>query len=389
MRHVLKKVLISICVLCLFVPTAFAQNPFAPEHITDSCYSNTGKITIHIDADVIVPETDCIPIYSADVRLFEFDEVLAMAKAVFGQREYSGDDEFRHEQFGTGDTSYTMDRIYLESSDGYLFQVIQIEDTSRNYTLAEAEYRMPTLEGKTIFSADGDAQLDDDMPDGCMLDHDEARRIADNAVSQFAPEFVCTKQTVMNGYTLIPATEEDISDTQSSDEQAWVFYYSRNLAMPVTFEYSGTLSHYDLDNPMRPTVGDEWLAIVVNDEGIQAMEYDNPHQINGILQEDCELLPFDQIMGIAKAILPLKNAWLEQYYEDIRVNIYEIRLGYMRVISRNTQEFEYIPIWDFFYTEECRQVKDGEIVVLNDTPCESFLTINAIDGTIIDRNYGY
>ena len=45
----------------------------------------------------------------------------------------------------------------------------------------------------------------------------------------------------------------------------------------------------------------------------------------------------------------------------------------MRVRSKNAPDtYELVPVWDFFTDD-----------------FESLLTVNAIDGTIIDRNYGY
>lgn len=58
---------------------------------------------------------------------------------------------------------------------------------------------------------------------------------------------------------------------------------------------------------------------------------------------------------------------------SVHYAVSKITLGYMRVRSMNAPDtYELIPVWDFF---------EGEF--------DSLLTVNAIDGTIIDRDYGY
>ena len=65
------------------------------------------------------------------------------------------------------------------------------------------------------------------------------------------------------------------------------------------------------------------------------------------------------------------------------MNITEIRLGYIPVLCRdNPNQWELRHVWDFM---------GNHILPLAtyDFPCYSLLTIDAIDDTIIDRNYEY
>lgn len=116
------------------------------------------------------------------------------------------------------------------------------------------------------------------------------------------------------------------------------------------------------------------------------MKFQNPHEIVNEL-DMVELLPFEQISEIAFALLPLKYASFER--DHIAVNLYvnELQLGYMFVMSRNQPEYyELIPVWDF-YGYEVYESRNGKTVY--EDAYTSLLTINAIDGTVIDRAYGY
>ena len=74
--------------------------------------------------------------------------------------------------------------------------------------------------------------------------------------------------------------------------------------------------------------------------------------------------------------------------EDMDVTIDAVRLSYMRV---SEQDKNYtgllVPVWDF-YGSQTWTLGNGEPYTFCD-PDASLLTINAIDGSIIDRSLGY
>ena len=389
MKQTFKMMLLVIFVLSFCYPIALAKTVDAPEHADEIYNSKTGKITVTIDADVIVPEADHIPIYSADTRFVTVEEVLALADAAFAEREYAGNTEFQQEHYAAGkESTFTEDHyvLYLESPEGYTLEGGNATIHELGVSGSSVRFDMPQTDGETVYHITDKVSMrfPDMPPKGCSLTYEEARQFADEVIAQFAPEHTCVGQAVKLGLISKDIRDEDFME--SSPDEAWVLFYTRDLELPITYNIFGTESNFDM---YAPVYNDDCITIIVDDNGVQALDYPNPHTITGVLQEDCELLPFDQIMEVAAAILPLKEVWLEQYYDDVRINIYEIRLGYMRVISRDTQKFEYIPVWDFFGIEECRETRDGEVCVSQEYPFYSYLTINAIDGTVIDRSYGY
>ena len=65
-----------------------------------------------------------------------------------------------------------------------------------------------------------------------------------------------------------------------------------------------------------------------------------------------------------------------------------VKLGYMRVHEKgNVREGELIPVWDFFGEETI--FYDQTEPYAEAGPYKSLLTINAVDGTVIDRGLGY
>lgn len=102
-------------------------------------------------------------------------------------------------------------------------------------------------------------------------------------------------------------------------------------------------------------------------------------------------MPFEKIREIFDKHIVL-NGFLEE--EAIIINIDNIQLGMMRIDIPNSDEYLAIPVWDFYggYIVKNPQDTDGmntEELVYTDYNYVSFITINALNGGIIDRNTGY
>lgn len=120
----------------------------------------------------------------------------------------------------------------------------------------------------------------------------------------------------------------------------------------------------------------------VMDDGIVDAWILNPLMNPELLAENVRLMSFDQIMqrGIAQLEILYGDSGGNDILQGERQRNVEIRitaicLHYARMQSPDTEgEYAMIPVWDF---------KTGGI------NGESILTINAIDGTVFDRETGY
>ena len=108
--------------------------------------------------------------------------------------------------------------------------------------------------------------------------------------------------------------------------------------------------------------------------------------------ENIALLPFDEIMDTFR-----RQVFMNQYLDngcDETIHITDIRFSYMRVKIRDSAEYYLLPVWDFLGyevdSEWDQRASAGELELArswwND---QSLLTINAIDGSVINRNAGY
>ena len=105
------------------------------------------------------------------------------------------------------------------------------------------------------------------------------------------------------------------------------------------------------------------------------------------------------ILGLIAAIY--KEAGKQELYlkqqpeKPEKLVVHRMAFGYVRINDKdNPNEYILVPAWDFFvsHTHVWRQYENGTYVI-REVPenyaIDSYLTINAIDGTVIDRAYGY
>lgn len=398
----MKRLLVFALICALLCPAALADvqsQVSAPAHATDTFLSNTGKTVITIDADVTVPTMDKIPIYLVSPRLFTAEEMTRAADVLLGKGKWTGSAGYS-EQNSTGfdgavRTHYLAELDTIEQTEGLYWPVAvsvvrvqaqrlangMMHETFLRYSrwngeAADATHARYNVEDGSIVSpADGRG------PNRCAITLEEAKAQADVIAAQIAPHMAyagcgikheCIQDTVRPGqYSAVLNTE--------GLREAWVFYYAPVYDLPCNFAKSG-LADYNYSVSCR----EESLCVIIDDEGIQDLYWYQPYDIVDTLQEDCSLLPFDSIMQVARSILPLTLVSYEREGTGAKARITDIRLGYLRVMRPDQPDtLTLIPVWDFYGSVTF----NGSYV--QNWACHSWLTINAIDGTVIDRQYGY
>jgi len=141
----------------------------------------------------------------------------------------------------------------------------------------------------------------------------------------------------------------------------------------------------------------EQIALVVDEEGIISFHWFSPVKVTTILQEDVNLLPFEQIMErfeaqVNYALIPFMQGYVEtEQMLSQRYDINRITLSLQRVNQPNNFDSALlVPVWSFYGTKT--EVWENEDSLANVSDRElacSLITINAIDGTIINLQEGY
>lgn len=182
---------------------------------------------------------------------------------------------------------------------------------------------------------------------------------------------------------------EDIAgNSMGKDIKGWRLIYTRNIGgIPVTHTNISTSA---------PSHGEWWgyerLTLFVTDDGVIEAKLSNLYDVGETLCENCKLMSFDEIAAVFKNMMKVKYGALADNVASDTFNITSIRFGYTRILGVES-DFEgmMIPAWSFFGTREITlKNPDGTQTVVSDEEGETpFLTINAVDGTIIDVESGY
>ena len=157
----------------------------------------------------------------------------------------------------------------------------------------------------------------------------------------------------------------------------------RGGAVPENESYSGTW-HYEV------------ITLDYTKDGLVYFYWESPHTEPVLQVEDTQLMPFDQIAEIFAKMIMVKNSDVQYANErngfiTVRnFDVHKVKLGLMRIKAKDSfDEGLLVPVWDFWGTEKWEydgwdnngvDIENGEQILL---------TINAIDGSMIDRELGY
>jgi hypothetical protein len=129
----------------------------------------------------------------------------------------------------------------------------------------------------------------------------------------------------------------------------------------------------------------ERLEILVDDTGIVGFQWADPSREAGVLSSHVTLMPFEEIVKRAKDNIFFKN--YTSYGSKSEIKITTIKLGMMRIVRKDKPgEYLVVPVWDFIGNRSGGFAGHEDWLPFGD---QSFVTINAIDGSMIHRDWGY
>ena len=235
-----------------------------------------------------------------------------------------------------------------------------------------------------------DAMTIPGIMDGFEFTQEEALETAQKYAHALDPSLVLTdvSDAIYTDFT---------KDDNPSFPYGYAFYFGRQCN-GVDINYG---EKFTWNNEMMEAAGEsevyqrpypqECLKITVGQKGVQNIEYTSPLEVVETVATNVELLPFDEIIEKFEQYIVL-NSWREE--STIYMNIERIKLGLMRIAQPDSDEYLVVPVWDFYgstilSSERTKYTDEEYWDKISHFYGRSFLTINAIDGSIIDREFGY
>lgn len=179
-------------------------------------------------------------------------------------------------------------------------------------------------------------------------------------------------------------------DEFTTDNAGWLVNFTRTIdGIPVTYTGEQGGAYEDMESEFD-TWGYEWLQVAVNRDGIQMAQCYNIYDIGERTTENVQLISFDEVSQIFRQMILMQSADLDSETREYQID--RITFGYTRIYDPATDSRSgvLVPAWDFFGSYREKAEYEGESVeYISDSADMSHLTINAIDGSIIDRSLGY
>ena len=131
----------------------------------------------------------------------------------------------------------------------------------------------------------------------------------------------------------------------------------------------------------------ENIEVVIGDDGVMKFLWEYPPELDVTENENVQLMPWEEIKTLAKDQLQRSlsaDEFALRQEDGQTITIDRVMLSMMRAAKKDAYgEYYYLPVWDFLGTAE--EEMDIQIVSRE----KSYLTLNAIDGSVVDRWWGY
>lgn len=358
--------------------------------------------SITADAEILLPNADKFPVYTVTNQPWEPEFVQQMGDALLGGETswYDMGTYWSTPKEKRGELSVAKPewKVWSEASTGILncnnivknkngdtFAVWADEQDWKNHEFfIQYLYKDGEMVSKSRnyeWSFDTSEEKQKSVEEGCEITEEEAVAYAEKCLQNFPiPGFHVTGTAY--------ATRKGSFTGDGIEDTAYWLACERDLEdIPIACDYICGGAFEDMDAENSPWWSNELLILFVNDKGVVAAEAYNFYDIGEKTAEDVELLPFVEICDVFAAE---KQADTQAVNLNQTFHVTKVRLGYFRVFDPGEGSLtgRLIPVWDF-YGSWTQAEKEGEGSFESDRSYFSMCTINAMDGSVVNRHTGY
>ena len=157
---------------------------------------------------------------------------------------------------------------------------------------------------------------------------------------------------------------------------------------PYTRFYGSDTGRQAAGVPFTRNLEQEHVFGTLYNGEVVKFQWNSPFTVTGIENENVPLLPFERIMEIFKRQV-FMSVYLDKGWH-MTYCVTKVQFSYMRVQIRDKSDYYLLPVWDFVgYVDHDWGTPGDKAVSRALYNSMSILTINAVDGSILDRFLGY
>ena len=415
-----------------------------PEKFTGDWTGQEGKLTIHADAQVVAELGTALPTATVEPREFTQEDVDNLLKVLLKgeplyshvqtKQELQGHLDYINSPDWTSDPGKPSDPASLEA---------RRKELNAWYTaeIAKAPEEKPILHG---FSDSDDLKriggtatvngikwcvsiwnnLGDFFTNASIIREDFKYRDYDIPLPEASKEEAVAQGNALmqelgfDNFVLVDAQQWSVE--LPGDNGIWRLYYAPTVngfpiagaRQDITQTHDGTVYqdcqywYYSASEETNPdTVAWELenIYLDVGKNGILSFDWTSPSTRPVVRQVESTLLPFEEIAAIADTMLPeviqgpdgRVLVEVDQYNGfDTRmdVDITKVSLSLMRIRDKGSLQGTIVPVWDFWGTSDWYDAEPNAYGYQEkgmNYEFQPMLTLNAVDGTVVDRQLGY
>ena len=415
-----------------------------PEKFTGDWTGQEGKLTIHADAQVVAELGTALPTATVEPREFNQEDVDNLLKVflkgeplyshVQTKQELQGHLDYINSPDWTSDPGKPSDPASLEA---------RRKELNAWYTaeIAKAPEEKPILHGfsdsddpkwiggtATVDGIKWEVSIRNDIDGGWTAAYIERTDYKYRDYSIQLPD-ASKEESIARGNALMQALGLQnfvLTDAQQwsvelpGDNGIWRLYYAPTVngfpiagaRQDITQTHDGTVYQdyqywdyacKDSENPDTVSWDLENILLDVGKNGVLRFAWTAPSTKPVVRQAESTLLPFEEIASIADTMLPevivgpkeTPLTQLDQYNGfDTRmdVDITKVSLSLMRIRDKGSLQGTIVPVWDFWGTSDWYDAEPNAYGYQEkgmNYDFQPMLTLNAVDGTVVDRQLGY
>ena len=415
-----------------------------PEKFTGDWTGQEGKLTIHADAQVVAELGTALPTATVEPREFTQEDVDNLLKVLLKgeplyshvqtKQELQGHLDYINSPDWTSDPGKPSDPASLEA---------RRKELNAWYTaeIAKAPEEKPILHGfsdsddpkriggtATVDGIKWEVSIRNDIDGGWTAAYIERTDYKYRDYSIQLPD-ASKEESIARGNALMQALGLQnfvLTDAQQwsvelpGDNGIWRLYYAPTVngfpiagaRQDITQTHDGTVYQdyqywdyacKDSENPDTVSWYLENILLDVGKDGVLCFAWTAPSTQPVVQQPQSALLPFEEIASIANTMLPevivgpkeTPLTQLDQYNGfDTRmdVDITKVSLSLMRIRDKGSLQGTIVPVWDFWGTSDWYDAEPNAYGYHEKGMRYEFqpmLTLNAVDGTVVNRQLGY
>lgn len=239
-------------------------------------------------------------------------------------------------------------------------------------------------EPKSTFLEDNPRELVEDKQETCNLTEEEAKNQADTFLNMLG----LTDYSYYTGglYNELLDCYGDNTDIFKYKTE-YIFGYRRNIngVFACNEGESKLTDGYQGDTYVKKLWEGEGVTVIVNDNGVVGFDLCTPLTVTDTVVEQASLKSFEEVKDIFEQMIVTMNATIDEESE-VKVNINKVVLRYTRISEPDSFDTGLlVPTWEFIGTINgavgTRWYEGNEDIIV--------MSINAIDGSVINHELGY